>query len=358
MADAPLSPLDDRAAVERLDPEGVLGRIEALPEQCAEAWDQASAVDLPPAYRDARELVVLGLGGSAIAGDILRSLAAVSGRKPVTVVRGYDLPPFAGESTLVVACSHSGNTEETLSAFEQALASRARAAAVTTGGRLRELAEGQGLPSFVYEYEGEPRSALGHQLMRLLALAQLAGALDDQAPSVSEAAHLMRAQREQLGFASPAERNPAKQLAGRLRDRLPVVVGAGVLSEAARRWRTQFNENSKCWAINDQLPELGHNTIVGFGLPGNARDLLHAVLLWHPGLHPRVLVQYDVVGDELGRAGVSHERVEAKGSTPLAQALTAVYLGDLVSYYLALLNGVDPSPIAPIGRLKARLAES
>jgi glucose/mannose-6-phosphate isomerase len=358
MPEAPNAILDDRELAKRLDPQGALTYIEELPEQCAQAWEQASAIDLPGSHRDARELVVLGMGGSAIAGDIVRSLVAISGRKPVTVARGYDIPPYLSESTLVIACSHSGNTEETLSAFEKACESGANIAVVTTGGRLNELAKQRGLPACVYQFAGGPRSALGHQLMRLLAIAQATGALDDQSAAFTEALAVMREQREQLAFSSPYDTNAAKQLAARLHGLLPVVMGAGILSEAAHRWKTQINENAKSWALYDELPELGHNSIVGFGLPKEIAERLHVVLLSHPALHPRVLIEYDVIDDELERAGVTRERVEAKGSSPLAQVLTTIYLGDLVSYYLALLNGVDPTPVDAIGRLKQRLGES
>ncbi len=354
-ASALVASLDDRATVERLDPHGLLGRIEALPEQCAEAWRRAADFALPARYADPREVVVLGMGGSAIAGDILRSLAALSGRKPVSVVRGYDLPSFVGEATLVVACSHSGNTEETLSAFEQALAAGARTLVVTTGGRLRELAQERGAPAFVYQYDGEPRSALGHQLMALLALGERVGLLERQEPAVAEAVALMQEQREQLGFAAPAESNPAKQLAGRLHGCLPIVIGAGALTEAAHRWKTQLNENSKCWALYEELPELDHNAIAGFRLPAEVVSRLHVVFLWHSALHPRLLLRYEATAEALTEAGVSHERVEAHGASPLAQVLSAIYLGDLVSYYLALLNGVEPSPVVAIDRLKAKL---
>ena len=351
----PVAALDDRATVERLDPHGLLRRIESFPEQCAVAWRQASAFDLPDGYPDAREVVVLGMGGSAMAGDILRSLAAISGRKRVSVVRGYDLPPFIDDETLVVACSHSGDTEETLSAFQQALAS-GRSLAVTTGGRLHKLAQERGVPIFVYEYDGEPRSALGHQLMALLAVGERAGALEPQGSAVAEAVGLMQKQRGRLDFAAPAERNAAKQLAARLHGRLPVVVGAGALTAAAHRWKTQLNENSKCWALYEELPELDHNAIVGFGLPEDVVARLHVVFLWHPSLHSRVLLRYEATAEALTEAGVSHERVEAPGSSPLAQVLTAIYLGDLVSYYLGLLNNVEPAPVTAIDRLKVRLA--
>lgn len=301
-------------------------------------------------------MVVLGMGGSAISGDILRSLAEVSGRKPVSVVRGYDVPAYVDSETLVVACSHSGNTEETLSAFESALAAGARTVVVTTGGRLGEMAAKHGVPVHVYEYDGEPRSSLGHQLMSLLGVAERAGVLDSQEQAVAEAVKVMRKQRKCLGFESSLRDNPAKQLAWKLRERLPVVVGAGALTAAAHRWKTQLNENSEVWALWEELPEMNHNSVAGFRLPKAIVDRLHVVFLAHPSLHERVLLRIDATAAALSEAGVSNERVEAEGSGPLAQILSAIYLGDFVSYYLALLNGVEPSPVVAIERLKARMA--
>ncbi|MDZ4278578.1 MAG: bifunctional phosphoglucose/phosphomannose isomerase [Dehalococcoidia bacterium] len=348
--------LDGPATVERLDPHGLLGRIEALPEQCADARRRWAGLELPASLRQTDHVAVLGMGGSAIAGSILRALASSAGRKPVDVVRGYDLPPFVGARTLVVACSHSGNTEETLSAFRQALDSGAQAVAVTTGGRLAELAQHAGCPMLNYRYDGEPRSALGCQLMALLAVGERTGLLASQDSAAAEAVALMREERERIGYAAPVKGNPAKQLALRLRGRLPVVVGAGMLSAAAYRWKTQFNENSECWALHEELPELDHNTVVGFGLPEDLVPRLRVVFLRHEGLHPRVLLRYDATAEALSEAGVSHETVEVRGESPLAQALHAVYLGDFVSYYLALLYGVEPSPVAALERLKEKLA--
>jgi glucose/mannose-6-phosphate isomerase len=352
-----LASLDDRKTLERLDPSGLLARIEALPDQCESAWQATGALTLSDTYRDASEIVVIGMGGSAIAGSVFRAVAMQSARKPVHIVRGYDAPAFVGPRTLAVACSHSGDTEEALSAFEQALAAGAKPVVVTTGGKLGSMAQQGGYPAFTYEYQGEPRSAIGHQLMTLLAIGERAGLLEGQGRAVAEAVSCMREQRERLAFDVPSARNAAKQLAGRLHGRIPIVIGAGVLSEAAYRWRTQIAENSKAWAFAEELPELDHNTIVGFGLPKELLPNLHAVLLSHPALHPRLLRRYDATAAELDLAGVSHERVEAIGTGALAQALTGLYLGDFVSYYLALLYGVDPSPVAPIQRLKAKLAE-
>ena len=348
--------LDDRATLERLDPHGLLGRIEGLPEQCAEARRLSADFTLPDSYGRARQVVVLGMGGSAIAGDILRSLAFASGRLPVAVVRGYDAPSFVGAETLVVACSHSGNTEETLAAFRQAAAAGARLVAVTTGGRLRELARDQGAAAFLYGFDGEPRSALGHQLMALLALGERVGLLDSQGAQVAETVSLMRGQRDQIGFSSPLETNPAKQIAARLHGRLPVIVGAGVLTDAAYRWKTQLNENAKCLAFHEELPELNHNSIEGFGHGREVAPQVHVVLLHNDSLHRRVLLRYEATEEALARAGISHERVSVGGASPLASVLCAVFLGDLVSYYLGLLNDVEPAPVEALDRLKARLA--
>lgn len=348
--------LDDRATIARLDPEGLLERIEALPEQCAEAWPRAQSFALPASYGAVRELVVLGMGGSAIAGDMLRALALPTAGKTVTVVRGYRLPAFVSAETLVVACSHSGNTEETLSAFEQALAVGARPLVITTGGRIAALARERGVPAFIYAFAGEPRSALGHQLLALLSFGERVGLIEAQGAAVEEAVGLMRAQRKRLGFTAPFASNAAKQVAARLYGRLPVIVGAGALAEAAHRWKTQLNENSKSWALYEEVPELHHNTIVGFGLPRELAARTHVILLSHAALPERVRLRYVVTEEALTEAGVSHERVAAEGESTLAQVLTAVYFGDLVSYYLALLYDQSPSPVRAIDRVKARLA--
>jgi len=358
MADAEilLDILDEPGTYVRHDPAGLIGRIESLPDQCEEGWRRAAALSLPDPYRAAREIVIAGMGGSAIAADMLRSLTSRSSGKPVHVVRGYDLPAFVGAESLVVACSHSGNTEETLSAFQQALAAGAMGLVITTGGQLAELAVERRLPLIRYEYDGEPRSALGHQLMALLALGERAGLLDAQERAVREAVAVMQEQRLLLGSSLASRSNPAKLLAVRLHGRLAVVVGAGLLCEAAHRWKTQLNENGKCWAVWEELPELDHNTIEGFRLAEEVVPLLHAVFLYHEALGAHMRRRYDATADELTSAGVSNELVEVGGKGPLAQLLSAVYLGDLGSYYLGMLNGIDPSPVPGIARLKARLA--
>ena len=349
--------LDDPQTFARLDPDGLRGRIRDLPEQCREAWRQAKEFRFPAEFADVTKMVVLGMGGSAIAGDIVRSLALRHSRKPVFVHRGYDLPPFVDEDTLVVASSNSGETEETLSAFEQALAGPSKKIVITTGGRLLTLAKERGLPAYVFAYEGEPRSSLGHSLMALLALAGAAGVLSDQSAAVEEAIALMESLRTEIGDDVPFEKNAAKQLATRLQGKLPVVYAAEMLTEAAHRWKTQLNENGKVWAFYEEISELNHNAVEGFGLPKEVAGRAYVVFLSHPSLNRRNRLRYEATRDALTAAGVASEVVEASGKSDLAAVLWAIYFGDWVSYYLAMLNGVRPSPVTAIQGLKRQLAE-
>ena len=334
----------------------MLGRIRELPRQCREAWLQAAAFKLPSDYWRIERLVILGMGGSAIAGDLLRALLSRQARAPVSVVRGYELPAFVDEKTLVVASSYSGETEETLAAFSKALHGPAKKAVVTGGGRLAALAREREIPVFVYSYAGEPRAALGLGLMPLLSIAEQTGLLKEPEGDVAEATESMAELGQQIDSTVPAASNPAKQLAERLVDRIPVVYGAEALAPVALRWRTQFNENSKVWAFHDELPEANHNSIVGYVLPREIAGRLRVLFLFHPALHPRVVLRYDASQEALESAGIDYDIVEVRGKGALSQVLTGVLYGDYVSYYLALLNGVSPSPTRAIAALKKRLA--
>lgn len=350
--------LDDLALVRRLDPAGMIDRIGELGPQCRQAWRQAQEVALPKSYRQARSMVILGMGGSAIGGDLLRALVAQEAALPVLVCREYDLPAFVGPRTLVVASSYSGNTEETLSAFAQAVERGAMLVALTTGGRLAQEARRYGVPVVFIGYQAPPRAALGHSLIPLLGLMQRLGFIADKTAQAEEAAQVLDGVRAELEPGIPLARNPAKQLALRLHGRLPIVYGAGLLSEVARRWKGQFNENSKAWAFFEALPELNHNAVVGYEHPAEMASRAVIVFLDSPLLHPRVRIRYTVTQQILSRHGIEYHTVAARGQGPLAQLLSAVSFGDYVSYYLALLYGADPSPVAVIDYLKEQLAQA
>lgn len=349
--------LDDPAERRRLDPDGMLKYVAALPEQCRDAWTAAQLLDLPAHLAAVKQVVVAGMGGSAIGGDLWRVLLQRECAIPVFNVRGYDLPPFVDRDTLVVASSFSGDTEETLSAFYQALPIACPKIAITTGGRLLAAARANGVPAFTYQFGGEPRAALGWSLMPLLAISEKLGLTSGIGTDVEEMIALLESMRSEIGEDTPTSENLAKQIAVSLHERLPVVYGAGPLAEVARRWKTQLNESSKVWAFHEELPEIHHNAIIGYGLPKKiARET--AVVFLHSDdlIHLRVQVRYGFTRDLLTRAGVESLTVGARGVGALAQLLSLVYLGDYVSAYLALLYGVDPTPTTIIDELKAWLA--
>ncbi len=340
-----------------LDPQGMLGYIAGLPRQCEDAWEWVLARQLPDEYRQARQVVILGVGGSAIGADLLRSLIVGECRIPVMVHRGYVLPAFVDHHTLVIACSHSGGTEETLAGFEGAQQRRARVLAVATGGELAKRAREQGLPLFQYHYPSQPRAALGYSLMTLLGIAQLLGLVSDKSRDIEEAATVMRRLQTEIGESVPSETNAAKSLALKLQGRLPMVYAAEHLSEVARRWKGQFNENSKSWGSFDVLPELNHNTVAGYASPTTLSALAHVVMLTSPSNHARVRLRFEITRELLQQRGFACDVVEARGQSALAQILSTVHFGDYVSYYLAMLYGVDPWPIADIQFVKSRLSQ-
>jgi glucose/mannose-6-phosphate isomerase len=348
--------LDDLAAYQRIDPQGMLARIRDLPRQCRAAWQEAQALDLPDDYWDIDKLLILGMGGSAIAGDLLRSLANLESPVPVFSHRDYELPLVVDGRTLLIACSYSGNTEEVISSFQTALGTGAKKVVITTGGRLLATAHDHGVPAFVFGYESEPRAALGYSLMPLLTIAQKVGMVADKSQDVEEAIAVMVGLATRINEKAPLADNPAKQLAQKLHGRLPVVYGAGVLGPVARRWKEQLNESSKMWCFYEELPEANHNAIVGYGLPKEIAARAIVVFLRAPSLHPRTLLRYELTQATLQEADVQSAIVDAEGKSPLAQMMSAVLFGDWVSLYLAILNGVAPTPTTAIDKLKERLA--
>ncbi len=349
--------LDAPDTYTRLDPEGLLGRISALPDQIDEAWAAASAFDLPKSYADVDRIVVLGMGGSGIGGALLRSLAIDLGAKtPVEIVRGYTLPAHVDDRSLVFASSNSGNTEEIVAAYRAAIAAGAKCVAITTGGALRNIAATSDLPALRFTWDGEPRAALGWSFASLLAICGRLGVLPDVSSDLRVALTEMRRLGGTIAFDVPEAKNPAKQMARRLSGKLPVIIGAEALTPVAYRWRTQMNENAKSWALAEELPEMNHNAPLGYGAPADLVPLLHLIVLRHASMHPRIRLRVDATLTQLRDAGVAAEVVDVPGATTLSQMLSAIHLGDFVSYYAGILNGVNPSSMAALDWLKATLA--
>jgi len=348
--------LDDLLIYRKLDAAGMLSHLHQFPEQCRLAWEKVLKFDLPPEYSRVDKVVILGMGGSAIGGDMVRRLALAESKAPVWVHRDYGLPPLVDRNTLVIASSYSGNTEETLSAFTASLKTPAKKLAITAGGKLRQLAEKEGIPVFSIDYRAPPRAAFPHSFVPLVGIFQKLGLLGDKSADLKQALDILNKFAGELVETAPLASNPAKRLAARLWGHLVVIYGGEVLSEVARRWKNQFNENSKAWAFFELFPELNHNAVVGYDFPPEVRDRVFVVLLHSALFSPRSQLHYEATAKLLAESGVSKEVVEAVGETALAQVISLVLLGDYVSVYLAMLNETDPTPLEAVDFVKGYLA--
>jgi glucose/mannose-6-phosphate isomerase len=348
--------LDDPQVYRRIDTAGMLDHLHRFPALCEQAWQITMNFKLPAPYAQVKKIVILGMGGSAIGGDLAGSLALSASRAPVLVCRDYTLPHYVDEDTLVIASSYSGMTEETLSAFEQAFKTQAKKLAITTGGKLKSLCESTGTPFLTFAYDAPPRAALPYSLFIILGLLSKLGFTRDTPQSLPETFATLNSFAAKINEGVPAAANPAKLLAHALYERLPVIYGAGILSEVARRWKGQFNENSKTTAFYELFSELNHNAIVGYHFPEDVLRRTTVIMLDSEYLHERVRLRYTITQQLLEKAGIAFQVVRGDGKNALSQMLSLVFLGDYVSYYLALLNNTNPTTIQEIEFLKNSLA--
>jgi len=350
--------LDNTSTYRQFDQLGMLGHLHKFPEQCQKAWDKVLKFNLPHLHAKISDVVIVGMGASAIGGDIVRRLILAESKVHVRVHRDYGLPAFVDESTLVIASSYSGNTEETLSAFAESLKTTARKLVITSGGKLKHLAEEQGIPVFVIDYQAPPRAAFPYSFIPLVGVSQRLGLLGDKSAEVREAVDILSRLSTEFIETKPLASNPAKQLAAKLWGHVAVIYGAEILSEVARRWKAEFNENSKTWAFFENFPELNHNAVVGYDFPPEVKERLFVILLHSASLHPRNLLRYRVTAKLLAKAGITYEFAEARGNSTLAQIMSLVLLGEYASLYLSMLNEVDPTSTDAIDFIKQYLTKS
>jgi len=351
--------LDDLQHFKELDTLNMLGEIDNLPGQLGYAYQLGMRLELPD-WKNIKQVVIAGMGGSAIGADLLTSYGTSLLPIPVTVHRDYGLPLFArGSETLVICSSHSGNTEETLDAFESALKAECRIIVVSTGGELAKRAEGNNVPVWTFDHAGQPRAAVGFSFGLLLAMFQRLGLIPDQTKEMEEALAAMNRIQQHLRADVLTAKNPAKRYAGQLMGRWVTIMGAGLLTAVARRWKCQLNEIAKAGANFEFLPEADHNTLAG---TMNPQETLNAhtmtLFLRAPSDHPRNRLRSDLTRKAFMLEGLNTDHVDGRGNTPLAHMWTLILFGDYMAYYLAMGYGVDPTPIKALVDFKEAMAEA
>ena len=348
--------LDDKHFIGDGDPEGMMETLSGLPDQCEVALKLGQAAPLPNLPGDLRQVVLAGLGGSAIGGDLVRVVVAQQAQVPFAVCRDYTLPAYVDKQTLVFLTSYSGNTEETLSAYRLAGERGASRVAVTTGGKLAELAGNDGVTVIQVPKGLPPRSAIGYLFLPALVLLERLGVIGHQ-EGYDELLAVLRSHREEFDPASPRPRNRAKDLALRLHGKIPIIYGATNTTEVvATRWKGQLNENAKCLAYWNVYPELNHNELVGFEAPPELLRSLFLIQLRDTTDNPRVQARMEIIKKLLADRLGGLAEFSGEGKSLLARLFSLIYLGDFTSVYLALVYGINPKPVQVIDYLKQELA--
>ncbi len=347
-------------ASQNLDRSRMVDLLRNFPEQVREAVEIGETFD-PPRWSpgSVEKIVFAGMGGSAIGGDVIRSLASFDFPIPIWVSRHYCLPPFVDSKTLCIFSSYSGNTEETLSAFQEGMKRKLKAVAITSGGELARLAGRFGIPSVKIPSGFPPRVALGYSVFPVLKVLAALKLWKWDPRAIDETLSLLEnlAKKEYGPEVSPVS-NPAKRLAQALWERWGVIyAGTELLDSAALRFRNQIEENAKAMSSHHLIPEMNHNEILGWQFPKKLVSKSTAVFLRDREDHARIQLRMRITKDVILKGGGLVHEIHSRGKSRLARLFSVVYEGDWASFYLALLYRIDPTPVAVIESLKKQLAK-
>ena len=351
--------LDDMDEIERLDSEDVLGAVERFADQCREGWEIGRAATGLPAADGIDSIVVLGMGGSGVSGDVVQAIIEPRLPVPFRVIKSYGpLPEWIGRNTLVFAVSYSGSTEETVAALEEVHHRGSRAVTISSGGPLADMARGYGLAHVSIPTGLQPRASLGYLTLPILAVLVKIGLVPEMQQDIDEAIEVLADLASRCHRKRSRDENPAKQLAGRLHGRVPVVYGgSGLGATAAYRFKCDLNEYGKTPAFWHVIPELDHNEIVGWS---QVEDLpqkdFALVLLRDPGEHERIQLRFEIT-----RSLVEHRvgdviEIASEGHGVIARLLSLILVTQLAAIYVGLGYGIDPGPVDVIQNLKAELS--
>lgn len=350
--------LDDPSKIFANDRGGVLKLIEAFPGQLEDAFRLGRDFSIPAGWgKNAKQIVFAGMGGSAIGADVIAGYTQKEIQCPVLVNRGYSLPPFAGPETLLVVCSYSGNTEETISAYRDGKDKKAAVVVISSGGEIEQMAKKFGDPLIKIPSGFPPRMSLGFFVVPILLLFDKLGLIRFNAGDFEEALAVLRSIQKKME-PSVLSGNEAKDMAAFLYDKYPLFYSASDHFHAvALRWRGQVEENAKVLASHHVLPEMNHNEIVGWENPPELLKRFAPVFLRDAGESSRVQLRMEITRELIEKRGVATRQIFSEGKSLFARIFSLIYKADYVSVYLAALYGADPIETKSIDYLKKQLAE-
>lgn len=357
-----MNSLDDKSVLEKYDLGHTLESVSRFPDQCQSAWRQARKISLPDAFRTFSQIVFLGMGGSAYGARLVKSLYGKSMKAPIDLVGDYTLPEYVGKDSLVVAASYSGTTEETIETTRQAIARGAKVMGVTSGGELADVLKSAGCPAYVfdavYNPSRQPRIGQGYMLLGQLALLAAAGAVSVSDDEIAGIVSRLRTAATPYAPQTPQSDNPAKRLAVSFGEKIVIIIGAGFLEGAIHAIRNPFHETGKHYADYYIVPELNHHLMEGLKYPPTNRDTMIFFAVESDLYEPLLKRRMELTGQVIGENGIAMEKVKLSFPTALGQSLELVQLGGFLTFYLAMLHGLDPAKIPWVDYFKKHLHDN
>ncbi len=343
--------------LKELDISNMYDLLVSFPDQLNEAWDIAMQAEIAKPAHEINNIVVTGMGGSGIGGDLLATLFAQDIDIPIYVNKEYNLPKFVNKNTLLFVCSYSGNTEETISAIKSVKDKAPHTICISSNGTLEKIAKEEGYSLIKVPAGRPPRTALPYLFTATVVAMQKLSIIKDQKKNFEETTTVLKDIIKNIADYNNPE-NPTVICAQNIVGKAPIIYSGMEPSQALpTRWRNQFSENSKILAFGNLLPEMNHNEIVGWETPTGILDKVHVIFLNDKLNSDRVKARVDITKQILSRFDIPITEFESTGTSRLCRTMSLLIYGDFVSYYLALLNNIDPTPVSNIDFLKGKLAE-
>lgn len=354
-----MSVFEELNEIQKIDTGNMYKAVSGFPDQMKDAVTIGDSFEVDSGrYQNINRIVLCGMGGSAIGGDLARSLLADELAVPFDICRDYKIPRYCGKNTLVIGSSYSGNTEETLAAFKTAIDRECRLFVLTTGGALLKLAKANQVPAMRPREGFQPRAALSYSFTLLLMFLHKIGLSSYDRDALMAAAKFLKHRVQSFSIDNPIESCVTKQLAKKLVGRVPIIYsGPGLTAPAAVRFAGQLSENAKVLAFSNQFSEFNHNQLVGFESAAQYKDSFFVIVLRDTDDGQAIGKRMDIVEGLIAGKEMDVVEIVSTGENKLERLLSLVQVADFTSFYLAINRGVDPTPVEPIESLKRALSE-
>lgn len=353
--------LENSSQIKKLDKSNMAGSIQMLGKQIQQTWNEVNRLEIPDNYKNVDKIVFAGMGGSALGAYVAKNLYTSVLKQPFEVVNDYHLPGYTDENTLVIAASYSGTTEETVSCLNEALRKKAKTIAISTGGELEKIAQKNNLPFYKlnpkYNPSNQPRMGIGYSVFALLTILHKLNIISIEADEIKQIKQAVKTNTINYGIKTKTSGNKAKQIAVKLCGRLPIFIAGEFLIGAIHAVRNQLNENAKSIAVYFPLPELNHHLLEALQFPKNFTQNDYYIFFNSKLYSEKIAKRSKITNEVIKQNGHQATSYSPKSNTPLAQTMEAINFGSYVGYYLALLYGINPSPIKWVEEFKKKLAE-